>query len=66
MEQLPPDLSSEWQEFFMEGIHNLLLPLLIKIPGESRFIYNSSSFIYATLQRGYNHHEILLILDCEV
>ncbi|XP_058267542.1 E3 ubiquitin-protein ligase listerin isoform X2 [Hemibagrus wyckioides] len=34
MEQLPPDLSSEWQEFFMEGIHNLLLPLLIKIPVE--------------------------------
>ncbi|KAM9456136.1 E3 ubiquitin-protein ligase listerin [Clarias gariepinus] len=34
MEQLPSDLSSEWQEFFMEGIHNLLLPLLIKIPVE--------------------------------
>ncbi|KAK2823506.1 hypothetical protein Q7C36_020106 [Tachysurus vachellii] len=34
MEQLPPDLSFEWQEFFMEGIHNLLLPLLIKIPAE--------------------------------
>ncbi|XP_053501105.1 E3 ubiquitin-protein ligase listerin isoform X2 [Ictalurus furcatus] len=34
MEQLPPDLSSEWQEFFVEGIHNLLLPLLIKIPME--------------------------------
>ncbi|TSK16143.1 E3 ubiquitin-protein ligase listerin [Bagarius yarrelli] len=34
VEQLPPDLRSEWQEFFMEGIHNLLLPLLIKIPVE--------------------------------
>uniref|UniRef100_A0AAR2ISN4 E3 ubiquitin-protein ligase listerin n=1 Tax=Pygocentrus nattereri TaxID=42514 RepID=A0AAR2ISN4_PYGNA len=32
-EQLPSELSSEWQEFFVEGIHNLLLPLLVKIPG---------------------------------
>ncbi|XP_056322426.1 E3 ubiquitin-protein ligase listerin isoform X1 [Danio aesculapii] len=32
VEQLPADLSSEWKEFFQEGIHNLLLPLLIKIP----------------------------------
>uniref|UniRef100_A0A672SBT7 E3 ubiquitin-protein ligase listerin n=1 Tax=Sinocyclocheilus grahami TaxID=75366 RepID=A0A672SBT7_SINGR len=32
-EQLPPELNSEWKEFFLEGIHNLLLPLLIKIPG---------------------------------
>uniref|UniRef100_A0A8C1KHR8 E3 ubiquitin-protein ligase listerin n=1 Tax=Cyprinus carpio TaxID=7962 RepID=A0A8C1KHR8_CYPCA len=31
-EQLPPELNSEWKEFFLEGIHNLLLPLLIKIP----------------------------------
>uniref|UniRef100_A0A672SBE0 E3 ubiquitin-protein ligase listerin n=1 Tax=Sinocyclocheilus grahami TaxID=75366 RepID=A0A672SBE0_SINGR len=34
-EQLPPELNSEWKEFFLEGIHNLLLPLLIKIPGEA-------------------------------
>uniref|UniRef100_A0AAR2LAV9 E3 ubiquitin-protein ligase listerin n=1 Tax=Pygocentrus nattereri TaxID=42514 RepID=A0AAR2LAV9_PYGNA len=33
-EQLPSELSSEWQEFFVEGIHNLLLPLLVKIPVE--------------------------------
>uniref|UniRef100_A0A672KMD0 E3 ubiquitin-protein ligase listerin n=1 Tax=Sinocyclocheilus grahami TaxID=75366 RepID=A0A672KMD0_SINGR len=33
-EQLPPELNSEWKEFFLEGIHNLLLSLLIKIPGE--------------------------------
>ncbi|XP_072514427.1 E3 ubiquitin-protein ligase listerin [Salminus brasiliensis] len=33
-EQLPPELSSEWQEFFVEGIHSLLLPLLVKIPVE--------------------------------
>ncbi|XP_043106094.1 E3 ubiquitin-protein ligase listerin [Puntigrus tetrazona] len=33
-EQLPPELNSEWKEFFLEGIHNLLLPLLIKIPVE--------------------------------
>uniref|UniRef100_A0A9J8CTH1 E3 ubiquitin-protein ligase listerin n=1 Tax=Cyprinus carpio carpio TaxID=630221 RepID=A0A9J8CTH1_CYPCA len=31
-EQLPPELNSEWKEFFLEGIHNLLLSLLIKIP----------------------------------
>lgn len=34
-EQLPPELNSEWKEFFLEGIHNLLLSLLIKIPGKS-------------------------------
>uniref|UniRef100_A0A8C1GWL7 E3 ubiquitin-protein ligase listerin n=1 Tax=Cyprinus carpio TaxID=7962 RepID=A0A8C1GWL7_CYPCA len=34
-EQLPPELNSEWKEFFLEGIHNLLLSLLIKIPGEA-------------------------------
>uniref|UniRef100_A0A4W4E597 E3 ubiquitin-protein ligase listerin n=1 Tax=Electrophorus electricus TaxID=8005 RepID=A0A4W4E597_ELEEL len=27
-EQLPPELSSEWQEFFVEGVYTLLLPLL--------------------------------------
>nr|XP_055064559.1 E3 ubiquitin-protein ligase listerin [Misgurnus anguillicaudatus] len=32
VELLPPDLKSEWNEFFMEGVFNLLLPLLIKIP----------------------------------
>uniref|UniRef100_A0A671QUH2 E3 ubiquitin-protein ligase listerin n=1 Tax=Sinocyclocheilus anshuiensis TaxID=1608454 RepID=A0A671QUH2_9TELE len=26
-EQLPPELNSEWKEFFLEGIHNLLLSL---------------------------------------
>ncbi|XP_052464285.1 E3 ubiquitin-protein ligase listerin [Carassius gibelio] len=33
-EQLPPELKSEWKEFFLEGIHNLLLPMLIKIPAD--------------------------------
>ncbi|KAL2094366.1 hypothetical protein ACEWY4_009085 [Coilia grayii] len=36
VEQLPPELCTEWQEFFSEGINNLLLPLLIKIPDEFR------------------------------
>uniref|UniRef100_A0A8C1VY83 E3 ubiquitin-protein ligase listerin n=1 Tax=Cyprinus carpio TaxID=7962 RepID=A0A8C1VY83_CYPCA len=36
-EQLPPELNSEWKEFFLEGIHNLLLPLLIKIPNDPLF-----------------------------
>ncbi|XP_026075383.1 E3 ubiquitin-protein ligase listerin [Carassius auratus] len=33
-EQLPPELKSEWKEFFLEGIHNLQLPMLIKIPAD--------------------------------
>uniref|UniRef100_A0A4W4E3W3 E3 ubiquitin-protein ligase listerin n=1 Tax=Electrophorus electricus TaxID=8005 RepID=A0A4W4E3W3_ELEEL len=33
-EQLPPELSSEWQEFFVEGVYTLLLPLLVNIPAE--------------------------------
>lgn len=31
---LPKNLVSEWKEFFSEGIHNLLLPLLVKITGK--------------------------------
>uniref|UniRef100_A0A4X2KDT1 E3 ubiquitin-protein ligase listerin n=1 Tax=Vombatus ursinus TaxID=29139 RepID=A0A4X2KDT1_VOMUR len=33
---LPVNLISEWHEFFSEGIHNLLLPLLVKITEESK------------------------------
>ncbi|XP_039911108.1 E3 ubiquitin-protein ligase listerin [Hirundo rustica] len=33
---LPKNLISEWKEFFSEGIHNLLLPLLVKITGETK------------------------------
>lgn len=33
-ETLPTELITEWQEFFFEGVHNLLLPLLVKIPVE--------------------------------
>lgn len=33
-ENLPVNLISEWKEFFSEGIHNLLLPLLVKVTGE--------------------------------
>ncbi|KAM9320364.1 E3 ubiquitin-protein ligase listerin [Gastrophryne carolinensis] len=35
-EKLPPNLTSEWNEFFSEGIHSLLLPMLVKITGESK------------------------------
>ncbi|XP_064326372.1 E3 ubiquitin-protein ligase listerin [Phalacrocorax carbo] len=35
-ENLPANLISEWKEFFSEGIHNLLLPLLVKITGETK------------------------------
>ncbi|XP_020851528.1 E3 ubiquitin-protein ligase listerin isoform X2 [Phascolarctos cinereus] len=33
---LPVNLISEWHEFFSEGIHSLLLPLLVKITEESK------------------------------
>ncbi|XP_030648417.1 E3 ubiquitin-protein ligase listerin [Chanos chanos] len=32
VDQLPPELCTEWQEFFVDGIHTMLLPLLIKVP----------------------------------
>ncbi|KAM6314161.1 E3 ubiquitin-protein ligase listerin isoform 2-T2 [Podargus strigoides] len=35
-ENLPVSLISEWKEFFSEGIHNLLLPLLVKVTGETK------------------------------
>uniref|UniRef100_A0A672KMM1 E3 ubiquitin-protein ligase listerin n=1 Tax=Sinocyclocheilus grahami TaxID=75366 RepID=A0A672KMM1_SINGR len=41
-EQLPPELNSEWKEFFLEGIHNLLLSLLIKIPGDKKSIHRQN------------------------
>ncbi|XP_066476312.1 E3 ubiquitin-protein ligase listerin [Tiliqua scincoides] len=31
IEKLPANLMTEWKEFFSEGIHGLLLPLLVKI-----------------------------------
>ncbi|XP_036204835.1 E3 ubiquitin-protein ligase listerin isoform X4 [Myotis myotis] len=34
--RLPANLVSEWKEFFSQGIHNLLLPLLVTVTGESR------------------------------
>ncbi|XP_030060139.1 E3 ubiquitin-protein ligase listerin [Microcaecilia unicolor] len=36
IEKLPRNLLSEWKEFFSEGINSLLLPLLVKIAGESK------------------------------
>ncbi|XP_064208679.1 E3 ubiquitin-protein ligase listerin isoform X1 [Anguilla rostrata] len=35
-DQLPPNLRNEWEEFFVEGMHSLLLPLLVKITEEYR------------------------------
>ncbi|XP_063203186.1 E3 ubiquitin-protein ligase listerin [Chroicocephalus ridibundus] len=35
-ENLPVNLISEWNDFFSEGIHNLLLPLLVKVTGETK------------------------------
>nr|KAF6475095.1 listerin E3 ubiquitin protein ligase 1 [Rousettus aegyptiacus] len=33
---LPVNLISEWKEFFSQGIHSLLLPLLVTVTGESK------------------------------
>ncbi|XP_018611051.1 E3 ubiquitin-protein ligase listerin isoform X2 [Scleropages formosus] len=33
-DQLPSNLTTEWEEFFMEGIHTRLLPMLVKITEE--------------------------------
>ncbi|XP_075707339.1 E3 ubiquitin-protein ligase listerin [Rhinoderma darwinii] len=35
-EKLPAKLITEWNEFFSEGIHGLLLPMLVKIAGENK------------------------------
>lgn len=35
IEEFPENLMSEWQDFFSEGIHSLLLPLLAKITSKS-------------------------------
>ncbi|KAM4048334.1 E3 ubiquitin-protein ligase listerin [Anomaloglossus baeobatrachus] len=35
-EELPANLISEWKEFFSEGIHGLLLPMLVKIAEERK------------------------------
>ncbi|XP_069492472.1 E3 ubiquitin-protein ligase listerin [Ambystoma mexicanum] len=35
-EKLPVNLLSEWKLFFSEGIHSLLLPLMVKIAGECK------------------------------
>lgn len=35
IEKLPGNLMTEWKEFFSEGIHGLLLPLLVKITSKS-------------------------------
>ncbi|XP_068126697.1 E3 ubiquitin-protein ligase listerin isoform X2 [Hyperolius riggenbachi] len=35
-EKFSAKLISEWKEFFSEGIHSLLLPMLVKIAGENK------------------------------
>uniref|UniRef100_A0A667XXH2 E3 ubiquitin-protein ligase listerin n=1 Tax=Myripristis murdjan TaxID=586833 RepID=A0A667XXH2_9TELE len=37
LEKLPPELSGEWTDFFIEGIYSLLLPLPIKITDDPLF-----------------------------
>ncbi|XP_054433691.1 E3 ubiquitin-protein ligase listerin [Pteronotus mesoamericanus] len=36
MGHLPGNLISEWKEFFSQGIHSLLLPLLVTVTGQSK------------------------------
>ncbi|XP_036885574.1 E3 ubiquitin-protein ligase listerin isoform X3 [Sturnira hondurensis] len=36
MGHLPANLISEWKEFFSQGIHSLLLPLLVTVTGQSK------------------------------
>lgn len=31
--ELPKELTSEWTDFFVDGLYNLLLPLAVKITG---------------------------------
>lgn len=33
LEKLPPELSGEWTDFFIDGIYNVMLPLPISITG---------------------------------
>ncbi|XP_060090344.1 E3 ubiquitin-protein ligase listerin isoform X2 [Heteronotia binoei] len=42
IEKLPANLITEWQEFFSEGIHSLLLPLMVKITKEK----NTSEMLF--------------------
>ncbi|KAM3933975.1 E3 ubiquitin-protein ligase listerin [Leptodactylus fuscus] len=35
-DKLPEKLLSEWTEFFCEGVHGLLLPMLVKLTGENK------------------------------
>uniref|UniRef100_A0A673KJA5 E3 ubiquitin-protein ligase listerin n=1 Tax=Sinocyclocheilus rhinocerous TaxID=307959 RepID=A0A673KJA5_9TELE len=49
-EQLPPELNSEWKEFFLEGIHNLLLSLLIKIPETEQYLYLGEALTYIPVE----------------
>ncbi|XP_047420433.1 E3 ubiquitin-protein ligase listerin [Sciurus carolinensis] len=39
---LPVNLISEWKEFFSQGIHSLLLPLLVTVTGENKDMSETS------------------------
>ncbi|XP_048202308.1 E3 ubiquitin-protein ligase listerin [Perognathus longimembris pacificus] len=39
---LPVNLLSEWKEFFSQGIHSLLLPLLVTVTGENKDMSETS------------------------
>lgn len=35
---LPVNLISEWKEFFSQGIHSMLLPLLVTVTGKCKMV----------------------------
>ncbi|XP_045245148.2 E3 ubiquitin-protein ligase listerin isoform X5 [Macaca fascicularis] len=39
---LPVNLISEWKEFFSQGIHSLLLPILVTVTGENKDVSETS------------------------
>lgn len=51
LEKLPPELSGEWTDFFIDGIYNVLLPLPISITGMSHSCLNELELSRSGLYR---------------
>lgn len=44
LEKLPPELTAEWTDFFVEGIYNLLFPLPVSITGVCGFYFEVNTY----------------------
>lgn len=44
LEKLPSELVAEWQDFFVDGIYNLLLPMPVNITGSLHFMVKVKAF----------------------